>query len=184
MEVVCTTCYIRGDATAQFTLDKNFNFTQTYDNIISNFTDEIGNFTSEVVTYAEDAFGNVTVKVFEDGLDADDFDLPPFPFDFNLAVPDIPESELQFQFDNLELYMQVDTILSGGATYTINLYTSKSEIGFAVTKDLFVGVVFTVDLILAVEAEIDISSGFHIQLNDGISINLPLFNNNVSSITL
>ncbi|PVH73717.1 hypothetical protein DL98DRAFT_594767 [Cadophora sp. DSE1049] len=79
--------------------------------------------------------------------------------------------------------MQLDTILSSGDTYTINVYTSKTPIGLVAEDDLVIGIVFTVDLIIAVETEIDISSGFHIQLIDGIAINVPIFNINVSSVT-
>jgi hypothetical protein len=84
----------------------------------------------------------------------------------------------------MELYMEIDTTLSGGATYTLNLYTSETAIGFTVGEDLLIGVIFSVDLILSVESEIDISSGFHIQLNDGVAIDIPMFDRNVSSITL
>jgi hypothetical protein len=84
----------------------------------------------------------------------------------------------------MELYMLLDTILSAGTTYTLNLYSSISPIGLAVGDELQVGVIFSVDLILSVEAEIDISSGFHIKLEDGIAIDIPMFDQNVSSITL
>ena len=117
-------------------------------------------------------------------LDIDSYDPPPIRIDFDIDIPEMPECELQFQFDGLELYMEIDTILRLGATYMINLYTSQTPIGFRVTEDLLVGVVFTVDLILDVQAEIDINSGFHIQLDDGILINIPIFSNNVSDITL
>jgi hypothetical protein len=104
--------------------------------------------------------------------------------DFNFKVPEIPACDLSFQFDGMELYMEIDTTLSSGATYTLNLYTSKTPLGFAVGEDLLIGVVFSVDLILSVESEIDISTGFHIQLHDGIEINIPIFDQNVSSIIL
>lgn len=119
-----------------------------------------------------------------DGFDVDDFDFPPIDVNFDIDIPDIPECQLSFEFDGLELYMEVDTVLSVGATYTLNIYTSKSPIGFGVGDDLFVGVVFTVDLIISVDSQIDVSSGFHILLNDGIAIQIPIFSQNVSSITL
>lgn len=127
---------------------------------------------------------NITTKVEADELDIDDFDFPPIPVDFDIKIPDIPQCELEFQFDNIELYMQIDTILSSDATYTMNLYTSTSPLGFTIAHDLLIGVLFTVDLILSVDSEIDISSGFHIQLNDGVTINIPIFDHDVSSINL
>ncbi|KAH7317955.1 hypothetical protein BKA65DRAFT_439132 [Rhexocercosporidium sp. MPI-PUGE-AT-0058] len=183
VEIVCTTCYIKGLATAQFTINGNFNSSQAFDKVISEIAGEIGNFSTAVVDYVQRTVNDTTTNILKDGLDIDDLDFPPIDIDFDIDIPDIPECELEFQFDKLELYMQLDTILSIGATYTINLYTSSTPIGFAVGDDLMVGIVFTVDLILAVEAEIDISSGFHIQLNDGIVIRMPIFNHNVSSIT-
>lgn len=46
------------------------------------------------------------------------------------------------------------------------------------------GAVLTVDLILAVEGAIDISSGFHVKLDDGVAINLPLFGDEVADMTV
>jgi hypothetical protein len=185
VEIVCTTCYIKGTATAQFTIDGNFNVSQAFDNVESEVETKVDNITTTVVDYVKTYAENVTSEILSDGFSIDDFDLPPIQIDFSIDVPDIPQCDLQFQFDGMELYMQVDTILSSGATYTLNLYESKTPIGFAFGGDeLLVGVVFSVDLILSVEAEIDISSGFHIQLNDGVTINIPMFGQDVSSITL
>lgn len=184
VEILCTTCYIKGTATAQFTINGNFNVSQAFDNVTSQVETKVDNITTTVVDYVETAAENITSNILSDGFHIADFDLTPIQVDFDIEVPDIPECDLEFQFDGMELYMQVDTILSGGATYTLNLYESKTPIGFATGDGLLIGVVFSLDLILSVEAEIDISSGFHIQLNDGVTINIPMFGQNVSSITL
>jgi hypothetical protein len=181
VEIVCTTCYIKGTATAQFTIDGNFNVSQAFHNVTSEIKTEVDNITTTAVNYVENYVKGV---VTSGGFHIDDFDFPPIQVDFDIDVPDIPECELRFQFDGMELYMQIDTILSSGATYTLNLYTSETPIGFAVGKDLLIGVIFSVDLILSVESKIDISSGFHIQLNDGVAIDIHMFDQNVSSITL
>lgn len=165
------------------TINGNFNFSRAFENITSEIGGTIGNFSTAVVDYVEKYVNNTTSEL-QKGFDIDDFDFPPIDIDFDIDIPDIPECELQFQFNDLELYMQIDTILSIGATYTLNLYTSRTPIGFNVGEDLLVGVIFSVDLILDVQSEIDIRSGFHIQLNDGIAINLPIFSKNVSKITL
>lgn len=183
MDIVCTNCYIKGLATAQFTISGDFNFSSALDNATTEITGELGNFSTAVVDYVDKYVDNTTTKVVTDGLDLDDFDFPPIEIDFDIDIPAIPECELLFQFDEMELYMQVDTILHSGATYTINLYTSRTPIGFAV-GDVLIGIVFTFDLIIDVQTAIDINSGFHIQLNDGIAINIPIFNRSVSSITL
>lgn len=181
MEIVCTTCYIKGTATAQFTISGNFNVSQAFHNVTSEIQTELDNITTTAIDYVENYVKSV---ITSDGFHIDDLAFPPIKIDFDVDVPDIPECELRFQFDGMELYMQIDTTLSGGATYTLNLYESETPVGFAVSDDLLVGVIFSIDLILSVESEIDISSGFHIQLNDGIAIDIPMFDKNVSSITL
>lgn len=184
VEIVCTTCYIKGTATAKFTIDGSFNFSKAFDTVTSEIGAEAKNVTNTVMDYVVNYLENLPKNIFTDGINRDDFDFPPIDVDFSIDVPKIPECSLRFQFDGLELYMQVDTILSGGATYTLNLYTSDTPIGFAVGNELLVGVVVSIDLILSVESEIDISSGFHIQLNDGVAIDIHMFDHNVSSITL
>ncbi|KAI1659511.1 hypothetical protein F4813DRAFT_353166 [Daldinia decipiens] len=182
VDITCTTCYIKGNATAEFSIDGDFNVTQA----LKNFTSEVGegilNTTDQVIDYIEDYFPTVFHNL-EDGIDLDDFDFPPINISFNVDVPDIPECHLQFKFDDLELYMLIDTVLSAGATYNLNLYSSKTPIGISASSDLFIGVVFSVDLILSVDTEIDISSGIHMKLEDGVGLDMALFGQNVSSIT-
>ena len=184
MEILCTTCYIKGTATAQFTVNGNFNVSQAFNNATSAIETEISNITTSAINYAKAFVKNTTSSILTNGLSIDDFDFPPLAIDFDVKVPEIPACDLSFQFDGLELYMEIDTILSGGATYSLNLFRSKTPIGFAVANDVLLGVVFSVDLILSVDSEVDISTGFHIQLHDGVAINTPMFNEDVSSITL
>ncbi|KAI0382369.1 hypothetical protein F5Y04DRAFT_45188 [Hypomontagnella monticulosa] len=182
VDITCTTCYIKGVATTEFTVDGNFNATQIIQNYTSEVKDEILNTTDQVIDSIDNYFSGVVANL-QDGIDLSDFDIPPVNISFNVDVPDLPECHLRFGFDGLELYMLVDTILSAGATYDLNLYSSKTPIGISASKDLFIGVVFTVDLILSVEAQIDISSGIHIKLEDGVGLDMVLFGQDVSSIT-
>ncbi|KAK0107895.1 hypothetical protein ONS96_003682 [Cadophora gregata f. sp. sojae] len=175
IQIICTKCYIKGDVTSQ--LKVNGNYTQAFKKLTSEIKGEIRNFSSAVADYLGDlpkpaSFGDIV-----------DYDFPSIDIEFDIDVPEIPDTELQFQFDKMELYMRVNTVLAAGATYTLNLYTSKSVARFKVGDDLLVGTVVTIDLILDVKGEIDISSGFHIQLNDGIEIKMPIFGQNVSKIT-
>ncbi|KFY44515.1 hypothetical protein V494_01436 [Pseudogymnoascus sp. VKM F-4513 (FW-928)] len=181
VEIICTTCYIKGRASAKFTVEGGFNFSEASDNVKSEIGAEIKNVTDTIVDYVVESAKDVTDSVLHG--DFDGFDFPPFDIDFDIDVPKLPECNLRFQFDDLELYMEIDTILSGSATYTLNLYTSNTPIGFGVGKELLLGVVFSIDLIISVEAEVDISSGFHIQLNDGIAIDIHMFDHEVSDIT-
>jgi len=182
--LVCTTCYIKGTATAQFTVNGNLNVSQAFDNATSATETEVSNITTAAIKYIENTVENVTSSILTNGFSIDDFDFPPLEIDFDVKVPEIPACDLSFQFDGLELYMEIDTTLSAGATYSLNLFTSKTPIGFDVSNDVLLGVVFSVDLIFSAESEVDISTGFHIQLHDGMAINIPMFDQDVSNITL
>jgi hypothetical protein len=180
---VCTTCFVKGVATAELSFSEDFNVSTTIDQTLSSVHDKIENFTETV----DDYFVNYTKTVlanFDDGVDVEDFAFPTFPFNFSMEVPTIPECNLRFTFDKMELYMEIDTILSVGATYELRLFASQTPIGISITPDLELGVVVAIDLILSVTGEIDISSGFHILLNDGAAINIALFGDDVSDIIL
>ncbi|KAI1848068.1 hypothetical protein JX265_002072 [Neoarthrinium moseri] len=176
--ITCSTCYVKAKATAQLTVDGDFNVTTAFHNVTDQIVDEFENVTTTVVQY----FSNVATKL-SDGFDPEDFALPPIGVDFEIDMPPIPESTLSFQFDDLELYVQLDTVLNGAMTYSLNLYTSNSPIGVSVGDSLQAGVFFTIDLVLSAEAEIDISSGFHIKLDDGVALEIALFGKNVSDTT-
>lgn len=183
VEIVCTTCYILGKATAELSIKGDFNASQIIGETIGQVKDKVENFTDQVDDYFVNYTKNLPDK-FKDGVSLEDFEFPTFPFDFGLNITSIPECNLRFQFDGMELYMLVDTILSLGATYELNLYSSNTPLGISITKDLEVGIIFAIDLILNVEGEIDISSGFHIKLDDGLAINIALFSDDVSDIIL
>ncbi|OBT66528.1 hypothetical protein VE03_03664 [Pseudogymnoascus sp. 23342-1-I1] len=180
VDIICTTCYIKGTASVEFSIGGGFNFSEAVSNVTSEIGGEVANVTETFIDYVGDFAGNFTESVLRGDLNS--VEIPPFDVDFDIDLPKLPECNLKFQFDGLELYMEIDTILSGSATYTLNLYTSQTPIGFTVGKELLVGVVFTIDLIVSVDAEIDISSGFHIEL-DGIAIDIHMFDHDVSSIT-
>ncbi|KAI6753808.1 hypothetical protein HG531_005977 [Fusarium graminearum] len=183
IEITCTACYIKGTATTRFISDKDFNISRALDHLTDQVENEIYNLRTEVANYTKEYIDQVTDNL-EDGLDMDDFNLPTMNFDLNIDLPEIPEFRIEFQFDDLEVYMLVDTVLSAGATYTLNLYTSTTPAGFAVRHNLEVGVIFTVDLIVSVEGEIDISTGFHLKLDDGVTIELGIFSKEISNIVI
>ncbi|KAH8588634.1 hypothetical protein B0O99DRAFT_638854 [Bisporella sp. PMI_857] len=182
VNIICTTCYLKANATAEITIAGDFNATK----VLSNFTDQIGsqiqNTTDTVIDFIQNYTTNVLASL-GDGIDASDFDFPPMDVDFNIVVPDVPEVVLRFQFDGMELYVMLDTILGAGVTYTLNLYSSNTPIGISLSDKFQLGVIFAVDLILEAKAEIDISSGFHIKLDDGTAISIPLFSDNVTDTT-
>ncbi|KAF7549659.1 hypothetical protein G7Z17_g6224 [Cylindrodendrum hubeiense] len=182
---------LEGRATAQensTSLNKSWNdavlFTyshQAFHNFTEDVKTEVEDLGAAVVDYIDEYIDSVATNV-SDGIDLNDFDLPPIDLDFDIDLPEIPECQLQFRFDGMELYMLMDTVLSAGATYTLNLYTSNTPLGFAVGDSLEIGVIFSIDLILSVDGEIDISTGFHIKLEDGVTMDIAMFSKNVSSV--
>ncbi|KAK2006204.1 hypothetical protein LZ32DRAFT_595931 [Colletotrichum eremochloae] len=157
ISIVCARCYIKGEAVAHLTIDGTFNATQVVGDIGSEFAETFDNIT----TYARDYVSGVAAKL-ADGLDADDFDFPP----------------LNVTFD-----VDLDTTLSAGLNYKLNLYTSTTPLGAAIGDDLQLGVVFAVDLILSVESEVQMSSGFHIRMDDSVGFDIALFSKNVSTVS-
>ncbi|KAI3325340.1 hypothetical protein HD806DRAFT_490082 [Xylariaceae sp. AK1471] len=182
IEVTCTTCYIKGLITTEFGFDSDFNATQAIANFTRDVGEEIDNITSTAIAYLEDEIPELLTNLTDD-FDFDDIDLPPLNISLNFDIPEIPEWRLHFQFDDLELYMLLDTVLSAGITYTLNLYSSNTPIGLAADSEMFVGVIASIDLILGADADIDISSGLHIQVDDGMALDLSLFGQSVSSVT-
>ncbi|KAK6086289.1 hypothetical protein SCUP234_02502 [Seiridium cupressi] len=182
IEFICTTCYVKTKATAQLTIDGTFNATAAFDNVTDQIGDQFENLTTTVVDYV-DGYISSTVHNLADGIDASDFALPPIDVDFHIGIPEVPETHLSFQFDDLELYVLLDTILAGGLTYNLNLYTSNTPMGISIGDDVKAGVILTIDLIMTAEAEIDITSGFHIKLDDGVAFDIALFGQNVSDTT-
>ncbi|TEA11907.1 hypothetical protein C8034_v007125 [Colletotrichum sidae] len=177
INIVCTKCYIKGRANAHLTIDGTFNATEVAEDIGSEFRETFDNLTD----YAETYVSGVVDKL-KDGFDAEDFDFPPLNVTFDLPVPEFPQCKLGFGFDDFEMYMELDTTLSAGLSYTLNLYTSTTPLGSRIGDDLLLGVVFNIDLILSVESEVQMTSGFHIKLDDGVAFDIALFSKNVSSV--
>ncbi|KAL4738950.1 hypothetical protein BDV11DRAFT_188753 [Aspergillus similis] len=182
LAVICTACYINGSVSGFLTVENDFNISQAIDSV----ADEVSNVTESAIdqleTFVEDIIGNVT-----DIDSVTDFDFPAWPtLDLDLDLDDadgFPDIHAQIEFNDLELYLELDIQLSAGATYTLNLFTSQSIAGFAI-PGLEAGALFKVSLVLIAEAEIDISSGFHIKLDDAFALELELFNKNISQISM
>ncbi|KAI0968391.1 hypothetical protein F4678DRAFT_442907 [Xylaria arbuscula] len=182
IEVTCTRCYVKGLITAELGFDSSFNISQAITNFTTEIGEEIKNVTDAAVTYLDNEIPGLFANLTDD-LDFGDISFPPLNISFNVDVPDIPECSLRFQFDDLELYMLMDTVLSAGTTYTLNLYSTNTPIGISVNSETFIGFIVSIDLILAVDSDIDISSGLHIKVEDGMALDLSLFSQNVSSVT-
>lgn len=122
-----------------------------------------------------------------DGNDSNDvethgFQIPSPNIDFNVDVVDFPDTVLEVEFVDAEIYVELGITLTEGVTYTLNLYSSK-ELGVQV-EDVFAGAVVNIDLILSVEAGIEIDTGFHIKLDDKVLMRLTMFAKEASHLAL
>lgn len=174
---------MKGLATAQLEIPKDFNATTALNASVESVKNSVVNFTDTIEDYFDDYFKGVVEK-FDDGIDIKDFAFPQLNYSFALDVPPIPEVNLAFGFDGLELYLQTNTILGGALSYELNLFTTQTPLGIGIGKDSQLGVVFKVDLLLNSKGAIDISSGLHIKLDDGARLSLPLFSDKVSELIL
>ncbi|KAL1591972.1 hypothetical protein SLS60_011564 [Paraconiothyrium brasiliense] len=181
VEITCTTCYVKGVASAGLHIADDFDAGEALNKTVSSVFNTVDNFTQEVEDYFEDYFKGVA-KNLDDGVDWHDFAFPPLNYSFDMDIAPIDDVTLNFMFDDMELYLELNTVLGAGATYELNLFTSNTPIGVAVGKNLTLGVVFKVDLLLSVQGEIDISSGLHIKLDDRVGIDIALFSDSVSNI--
>lgn len=162
----------------------SFNISQTLANITDQVETNIKNLTEE----AKDYLGDMLNEVEDYVLDGDAIEFPTFNFSLEVDIPPINKTNLRFSFDGLEIYMLVDTIMTSGATYTVNMFNSARDLpggsaGLYITEKLNLGVALTVDLIFSVTAEMNVSSGFHLKVDDGFAVDIELFGNDVSDIT-
>ncbi|KAF2679800.1 hypothetical protein K458DRAFT_374622 [Lentithecium fluviatile CBS 122367] len=181
IEIICKKCYTKGIATFVLDIADDFNASQAVNATKVEFEDEVMNFTQSVSNY----FTNYTKGVISklgDGIDLADFAFPTFNYSFDLDIPAIPECNLEFEFDQMELYLEMETVFTAGSEYEYTLFTAQSPVGIGLGPNLMLGVVFSVDLILSVEGTLDMSSGIHIKLEDGIKIQIPLFSEEISNI--
>lgn len=120
-----------------------------------------------------------------EGIDFDDYEFPTIDVDFNVNLTDMPEAKIKLEFDGLELYMLLNASLAADETYTIPLYPKEwfQPAGIAVGSQE-VGIVISLDLILHMDAQANISAGVHILFDDGLAVELAMFGHDVSTITL
>ncbi|KAM0454624.1 hypothetical protein ACHAO4_004432 [Trichoderma viride] len=180
ISITCTKCYFTGQASAKVTSKNSINVTSTMDQIEDSFENIFNN----IKTYAKNAtdtfideLGNGT-SPFKALQDVEH--LPPPDIDFNLDLK-FPEYHVDVNLTDVEIYMQIDTVLADGITYTFNIYQSKTLAGVALGNGLLLGAVFSVDLIFSVNAQVDIQSGFHIHF-DNVRTQIELFGKEASGL--
>ncbi len=188
---MCSECYFKATATAELTIDGDFDLSGTLRNVSGQFEDEIKNFTKTaansieaVATHALDEVSDLFTGDEFRIEDVFDFSLIHIDTDIDIVVPPLPAVNLLFQIDHLDLYMAIDTTIAAGATLTIPLYKSQSAVGVSAGDGLEIGIFVTMDLILSVEGELTLRSGFHLLLEKPIGFKLALFSTEVSEIIL
>jgi hypothetical protein len=190
VEVTCKTCYIKGRAFAELNIENDLNISQVVDITIDNVRDRVYAFANDtkdqIEVFIDDKFGNVTAiyEKLKNGIDIHDFLPPVMNTSYDLAIEPIPDATLSFRFEDLDLYLEIGTLLSGSATYTVPLYHSQTVAGISTPNGLQIGATFTVELILEVEGALDMTSGLHVKVDDSVSLDVALFGDEVSRIDL
>jgi hypothetical protein len=192
IEVTCATCYLKAGATAQLTINGEFDIGERISNVTEQLGDEIKNFTSSAVESIKVMLDGAVEEIGDifdptEDFDIDDvisFDNFEVDTDIDIKLAPLPEIQLLFQIDHLDLYMEIDTTIKASTTLTIPLYKSQTAVGIALTENMEVGLFATMDLILSAEGEITLRSGFHIVFDDPVGFNIAMFSSEVSDIIL
>lgn len=101
----------------------------------------------------------------------------------NITDDDILHPKLAVAFEGFEAYFDLGVDITAGVTYTLELYGSDTPIGLSIT-DFSIGIVFFLDLVLAVTAELDLTAGFYVTLEDGSYIEADFFSGDILSYNL
>jgi hypothetical protein len=95
-----------------------------------------------------------------------------------LATQNLFKPTIRLEFEGVEAYVNLGIAASAGATYAINLFTSNSPIGLGF-PGLSLGLVFYLDLVFSLSAEIDLSGGFYVKLADDAFLETGVFDGKI-----
>ncbi|PTB64301.1 hypothetical protein BBK36DRAFT_1178946 [Trichoderma citrinoviride] len=184
ISIICTKCYIKGRASAKLAAaSSSFNITSAVDQAKDSFESTWHNLEAYAQNLTHTILGDVATDVknldFDELID-DVKDIDPPDLDMNLNLL-FPEYNVGVNLTDLEIYMELDTVLSAGITYTFNIYQSETIVGIALGDDLLLGAIFSVDLIFSVDSKLDITSGFHVHF-DNVLTQITLFGKEASKI--
>ncbi|CAK7214976.1 hypothetical protein SCUCBS95973_002319 [Sporothrix curviconia] len=208
--VTCADCYVTGNVTTELSIfppsGSNATTTTNLTSLAHVFAGDVLNITETVIDDVTGVLKNDTEALLAspdpDTLTAFFHNLtrPTLDVDFSLAeaastalAGHLPEYQFTLTLDGFEVFVQTQLSASGSVTYQVNLYTSETDFGIKVGNELELGVVLTVDLIMSANAggessdgtadgSIEVDSGFHLRMNDGLALNVDLFGSNVSDI--
>lgn len=92
ISVVCTTCYVTGQATAELSVLGNFNASGNISSLAHSFESDVSNITTKIIDDVTETLKNDTIDVLE--LDFDILQWPTIDADFDLAVQGLPTASL------------------------------------------------------------------------------------------
>ncbi|KAL1891471.1 hypothetical protein Cpir12675_004948 [Ceratocystis pirilliformis] len=92
---------------------------------------------------------------------------------FQLTNEDVIHPVLRIDFTSVKAWIEVGLIVSGGKAFSLNLYSSQTPVGIGV-PGLNIGVLLFVDLVIDIDAEIDMTGGFFVELAENSYIEAAL----------
>ena len=191
VDIVCETCYIKGAASAAFSITGTANSTEIFADFSSSVIDEVRdvtdqflNQTSAVISSLADDLGREFTEFLDQGTDNEiEIDIPPLAINFDIDVTPLPDVRVKFTLErDFEIYVKLNTKISGSASYELNLFSSNTLAGLSVPDTVTAGLVAVVDLIIELDAEINIRSGFHVQFDDDVAFELAMFSTDLDAL--
>ena len=73
---------------------------------------------------------------------------------------------MRLEFDEVEAYVDLGIKSSAAATYAIDLFSSSTPVGLSL-PGLDIGLVFHLDLVFSLAAEVDLTGGFYVKVAPG-----------------
>jgi hypothetical protein len=192
IDITCVTCYLKAGATAELTINGTLDLGATMKNVTAQLGRELKNLTETALESLPKVFENLDEEIKDIPRIGEEFEFDKavnfnnlhVDTDIDIDLPPLPAVQILFQVDNMDLYMEIDTTIAAGATLTVPLYKSQTAFGISVGDDMEIGLFVTLDLILSVEGEISLRSGFHLLLDDPVGFKIALFGTDVSNLIL
>lgn len=184
VEITCESCYIKGGFTASLKVKDNST------DALTKYTNDVHD---SVQTVTQTAFNQITdglqtstpLNATSGDIETAPAQLPTVNVNFDLDLGPLPGVSAQFQFnEGLELYMLLNTKIAVGSTYIVNLFSSKTSLDVIIGSNITAGVALDIDLVLTSRDAVDLTSGFHLRLDKGASMEFDLFSSNVSNVAM
>ncbi|EFW98862.1 hypothetical protein CMQ_4714 [Grosmannia clavigera kw1407] len=178
--VVCKTCYVKFTATAELVIPDASDASSVIISQAQSYANGVENMTAQVVEDIENSVSNLTMATFK--TDIKNFPMPTVDLDFDFKISSIPECQVTYTFDQLEVFVQLQTNITGKASYEQTLYKSEVPLDINVGDNLELKVTVFVSLFIDVDGAVNRETGFHVKLADGLAMTVDFFGKSVSNI--